>query len=239
MKKLKSFVQNAAMSLRLDWCSHEAAKYACERWHYSGTTPNQKLVKIGAWELDKFVGVVLYGSSANNNLGKPYGLTQVQTCELVRVALTTHKTPVSRIVAVSLKMLKRYSAKLRLVVSYADPEQSHHGGIYQAGNWIYAGLTEPADEYIVNGVRMHGRALRSTRSTHRFGRIPAANVMQWAAKVLDPNIRSIAGSSKHRYLYPLDKEMRKRIQPLAMPYPKRASEAGDDPQPAGTAAVQH
>ena len=30
----------------------------------------------------------------------------------------------------------------------------HVGAIYQAGNWIYAGMTEPADEYIVGGVRI-------------------------------------------------------------------------------------
>jgi hypothetical protein len=31
--------------LKLDWCSHEAAKYACENWHYSKCVPNQKTVK--------------------------------------------------------------------------------------------------------------------------------------------------------------------------------------------------
>lgn len=31
------------------------------------------------------------------------------------------------------------------------------------------------------------------------------------------------GSSKHRYLMPLDDEIRKRIAPLARPYPKRAA----------------
>jgi hypothetical protein len=30
---------------------------------------------------------------------------------------------------------------------------------------------------------------------------------------------------KHRYLYPLDKRMRRQLTPLAKPYPKRAPEA--------------
>ncbi len=46
--------------------------------------------------------------------------------------------------------------------------------------------------------------------------------MEWASKVLDPNIRRISGSSKHRYLMPLDPDMRAKILPLAKPYPKRA-----------------
>ena len=218
-------------SLRLDWCSHEAAKHACKRWHYSGDAPNQKLLKIGVWESGEFVGAILFGSSANNNLGKPYGLTGTEACELVRVALKAHETPVSRMGAIALRMLKKSNPGIRLVVSYADPEHDHVGGIYQAMNWVYAGMTTPADEYIVNGVRMHGRALRSTRSTHKRKNVPAQNIMEWAAAVLDPNVRRVAGSSKHRYLYPLDDDMRERINPLAKPYPKRASEAGHSPSP--------
>jgi hypothetical protein len=171
----------------------------------------------------------VYGSSANNNLGKPYGLTDTGVCELVRVALNHHQTPVSRIVGLSLRFLKRQSPKVRLVVSYADPEQGHHGGIYQAGNWLYAGLTDAADEYVVNGVRMHGRALRSTRSTHRRKSLPSKNIMEWARVVLDPNTHQVDGSRKHRYLMPLDDAMRAQIAPLARPYPKRAKHPSDAP----------
>ncbi len=42
--------------LHLDFCSHEAAKYAVMRWHYSRRMPKSKLVRIGVWEDEKFVG---------------------------------------------------------------------------------------------------------------------------------------------------------------------------------------
>lgn len=222
-------MHSARPDLRLDWCSYEAAQYAVEQWHYSRSVPNQKTAKVGVWEAGRFIGCVLYGSSANNNLGKPYGLSGTEACELVRVALSRHATAVSRIVSLSLRFLKRQSPKIRLVVSYADPEQGHHGGIYQAGNWVYAGLTDAADEYIVNGVRMHGRALRSTRSTHRRKALPAQNIMEWARLVLDPRICQVEGSRKHRYLMPLDDAMRAQIAPLARPYPKRAKHPSDAP----------
>lgn len=211
--------------LRLDWCGHEAAKYACEKWHYSGCVPNQKTVKVGVWEGGAFVGCVLFGDGANGGMFKPYGLRYEEGCELVRVALQRHANPVSRIVSIALRLLKSICQRLRLVISFADPEQGHTGCIYQAGGWVYAGMTGPADEYVVNRVRMHGRALRSTRSTHRLRNIPAANVFEWAKKVLDPNISRVPGSSKHRYLMPLDDDMRRRIAPLAKPYPKRAGSA--------------
>jgi hypothetical protein len=48
--------------LRIDWATHEAAKYACVNWHYSKRVPCQlvKVVKIGVWEKGKFVGVALF-----------------------------------------------------------------------------------------------------------------------------------------------------------------------------------
>lgn len=219
--------------LRLDWCSYKAAKYACEKWHYSGCVPHQKTVKVGVWENSKFVGCILYGNGANGGMFKPYGLTQTQGCELVRVALTAHMTTVSRVVAISFKLLLQRCPGILLIASFADPDQGHNGGIYQAGNWVYAGMTTSADEYIVNGRRMHGRALRSirfgTRNDHKLANIPAKNIEEWARKVLDPNVKKVQGSSKHRYLYPLTPEMRAKIEPLRKPYPKRASDKGNHP----------
>jgi hypothetical protein len=208
-------------NLRLDWCSHDAARYACEHWHYSGCVPNQKTVKVGVWERGQFIGCVLFGDGANQNVGKPYGLKATEVCELVRVALTGHQSTATRIVSVAMSFLRKRCPGIRLVISFADPEQGHVGGIYQAGNWLYAGKTTAADEYLVNGVRMHGRALRSTRSTHKAGAITARNVEDWARKALGASVKRVQGSAKHRYLMPMDAEMRERLMPLSKPYPKR------------------
>ncbi len=51
--------------------------------------------------------------------------------------------------------------------------------------------------------------------------------MEWARQVLDSGITQVPGSSKHKYLMPLDDAMRKRIEPLRKPYPKRAPVEGD------------
>lgn len=127
--------------------------------------------------------------------------------------------------AIALKMLKRAMSGLRLVVSFADPEHGHVGGIYQAGGWTYAGRSMASDEYIVNGKRWHGRALRHEK--------PAHLTTKQAAALLDPNFQTIKGASKYRYLYPLDDAMRAQIAPLAKPYPKRADvvQAVEQPGP--------
>lgn len=200
--------------LHIDWATHEAAKYACVNWHYSGCLPAGKLVKVGAWESGKFIGVVLFGRGANHNMVKGYGLTQDQGCELVRIALTKHVTPVSRISALAIKFLKTQSPDLRLIVSYADPEQNHHGGIYQAGNWLYRGLSAPALKVWYKGKWAHKKTVDDAGIDQRG-----------LAK------KKVAG--KHTYLMPLDAEMRERILPLAKPYPKRVKQATTDDQSAG------
>ncbi|MGV2431812.1 UNVERIFIED_CONTAM: protein Mom, partial [Pseudomonas aeruginosa] len=81
------------------------------------------------------------------NLLKPYGLTQIQGCELTRIALKNHKTPVSKILSIAIKFLKKQNPKLKLIVSFADPEQGHHGGVYQATNWIYSGQSGESYKY--------------------------------------------------------------------------------------------
>jgi len=193
------------VDLRLDWCSYEAANFAVEHWHYSRRMPKSKLAKIGVWEDGEFIGVVLFGVGATSDLVKAYGLEKEQGCELVRVALKQHKTSVSRINAIALKMIRREYKGLRLVVSFADPEQGHAGGIYQAGGWLFTGKSQASDEYIYKGKRWQGRSFRNN----------------YKGMEHHPDVQIVKGSSKYRYLFPLDDAMRKQIEPLRKPYPKR------------------
>ena len=84
---------------------------------------------------------MIFSRGASSNLMSPYGLGQDEGCELTRISLTKHEAEVSRIVRLSMLFLKKNSPSLRLIVSFADPQYGHHGGIYQAGNWIYSGDT--------------------------------------------------------------------------------------------------
>jgi len=215
----------AKADLRIDWATHEAAKYAVENWHYSRRMPKSKLAKVGVWEDNRFIGVVIFGvGGGNSTRGDAYGLKPAgDVAELVRVALRDHKTAVSRIIAIAIKMLRDANPCLRLIISFADTVQGHHGGIYQAGNWIYTGLTEGDREFHVKGEILHPRTihLRGWRQ-----------VEEWLRANVDPNARLVRTPGKHRYLMPLDAAMREQIAPLAKPYPKRAKQAMADVQSA-------
>lgn len=200
--------------LRIDWASHAAAKYACENWHYSKSVPVPPLVKVGVWEDGKYIGVVIFSRGANNNLLKPFSLAQTEGCELTRVALTSHKTPVSRILRLAVVFLCSHSPGLRLIVSFADPHQQHHGGIYQAANWIYTGKQPDSIEWLApDGKVWHGRMVKKKGWTMCHG----IKRKTWRPEDCTP----ITKPGKHRYLMPLDDEMRAKILPLAQPYPKR------------------
>lgn len=209
-------------ALKLDWCGHDAARYACEKWHYSGTMPVSKNARLGVWEDVRFVGCVVFALGASANLGSPYGLVGTECCELVRVALSAHTTAVSRILSIAVKLLRRQSPGLRLVVSFADTYHSRHGGIYQAANWVYAGRTSPgqmvrlAEGRLIDPRRYNGHGNRNAKWGHQRPRpLPLG-----AALIRTP--------AKHRYLMPLDAEIRARVLPLAKPYPKRATSIASD-----------
>ena len=156
--------------------------------------PVGKLVKIGVWEDGVYKGALIFGRGANKSLLEPYGLKQTEGCELVRIALNKHKYTVTRMVKIAIQMLKRQFPDMKLIVSFADTEQGHEGKIYKAGNWIYAGLTNGADEYIYNGKKWHGRAFRKMFGSH-----------------LKYDVKIIKGSRKHRYLMPLTKRLKQAM----------------------------
>lgn len=176
------------MNLRLDWCSHDVAKYACQNFHYARKMVTGATIKIGVWENGKFIGCVIYGKGANNNALKKYGLKSWEGCELMRVALKEHTTPVTKILRISRVLLFQKAPKLKIIVSYADPEQSHKGIIYQADNWVYEGLTDRVDYYIdKKGVELHWRKARYAQKR--------GEILQMFYK-----------PGKHKYIYPLDKK---------------------------------
>lgn len=203
--------------LKIDWATHQAAKYAVLNWHYSKCLPMGKLVKIGVWENKKFIGIVLFGRGATPNLGKPYKLAQTECVELVRIALNKHITPVSKIASLAMKFLKRSNPTVKLIVSFADQSQGHHGGIYQAGNWIYNGEGNEAKFYMINGKLTHPRSIGAKGLVQNLD----------GAKKLDRNAKVVIVPGKHRYLMPLDKKMRKQILLLSKPYPKCAASVND------------
>lgn len=205
--------------LKIDWASYDAALYACKKWHYSKCLPIGKLVKVGVWEDSKYIGCVVYSRGTAKDLGTKYGLDQTECVELTRVALTQHKTPVSRILAISFKFLQKSNEKIKLIVSFAARSENHHGGIYQATNWIYTGESAANSDAIYKGRRIPNRTIGVIKKKYNM------NEKELIAKGILSDIRRM---TKHRYLMPLDNNVKNRILSLSKPYPKRTKEQASE-----------
>jgi len=191
--------------LYIDYCSQKASEYSVYKWHYSKRMPKSKLVRFGVWEKGEFKGTVIYGLGANPKSGAFLQVDNFQCPELVRVALSTHKNPVSKIVGYTLRKLKKDYPKLKAVVSYADPEQDHKGKIYQAMNWYYLGTTSKAKVYIQNGKEIHSKTI-SDRI--RFGKLDKNHKLDY--KITE---------GKYKYVYLYDKKLLNLIRDKILTYP--------------------
>lgn len=205
--------------LRLAYVDYAAAKYAVEHWHYSRSMPDPKMVKIGVWEDQQYIGVVLFSRGVSStNLSKSLGITSTEICELSRVALRTHQASVTKIISVALLLLKRCNPALRIVVSYADENQGHLGVIYQAGNWLFTGQTAASPFYRdAQGKKIHSRSCSASGVSKQFGAMKRVLRRQCLTKVQQKR--------KWRYMMPLDKAMRTQLQAMGVvkPYPKRVT----------------
>ena len=202
-----------SIPFHIDWLNFHGALYACKNWHYTGTMPSGKTTKMGMWEQGKFKGCIIYSRGANPSIGKPFELEQTQICELTRVALREHQMPVSKLISLSIRYLKKLSPKLRLVVSYADTEQGHVGTVYQASNWAYVG---EVSSYKIR----HGKEVVHPRTMSARARQVNMNVQQYVQQS-KLEFERITGLTRHKYVWPMDDEMDQLVKDMTLPYPKK------------------
>ena len=197
---------------KIDYASHKSALYAVTNWHYTGCLPSGRRYIVGVWEDEQFIGVIIFAKGANPYLGRAYGLHMSEMIELTRVALAEHQNPVTMYVAAALRLLRSDNPGLRLAVSFADPVAGHHGGIYQAGGWIYCGKGADSRSVKANG------HVYLMKAAHRKG---WRGNIDWIRENVDPNAYLVDKPGKYRYLYPFDRQMRRLVEKMREPAPGR------------------
>jgi len=197
--------------MRIEKASGKAIRYACINYHYSKAVPQIRLGYSVFNDNDEWCGVILYSNGANPRIASEYDLVQGQVVELVRVALNGKQECTSKYLAASIVALKKDAPSVQLIVSYADRNQNHIGTIYQATNWIYVDERSNERGILLNGKLTHRRSI---------GKKYGNTSIEWIKENLDKDAAIVKGKTKIKYLYPLNKYQRKRIAPLAKPYPK-------------------
>lgn len=207
--------------MRLTKATYQAITYACKHYHYSKAVPAAPIGYNVYNDAEEWCGVILFGGGANRNIGMQYNLVLGQVLELTRVALNGKQEQTSKALALAIKQIKKDRPMCRLIVSYADCDQSHLGTIYQATNWVYTGLQDKGDTFfIIKGKKTHRKSVHSRMVVIDGKRRHCPENLDAVRKFIDPKAEIGRTLGKRKYLMPMDKAMRKQIEPLRKPYPK-------------------
>lgn len=141
--------------------------------------------------------------------------------ELSRLVRTpTFSVPLTVLIAES---VRRVSKNIDLLVSFADWTQGHHGGIYQAASWNYAGKRDRRmDGIIIGGQFVPGRSCNSIWGTQSPERLREKMPMA----TIEPHY----DEGKHLYWKATRKVGRKKAERLGLerlPYPKPTQQTID------------
>ena len=205
--------------MKLALASYQAVKYACLTFHYAKAVPLSLCAFSVFNNAGEWCGCIVYSSGSNQHLGKKFGIAQGEVCELVRMALNGKQESTSKALAISLKLVKKFNPLLKLIVSYADCDQEHTGTIYQATNWIYENKVQ------LNGgtpkIKVHGKVTHARTIGNRGWRCN----LDWIRSNVDPTAEFVYTTGKHKYLFPLTKELKAKCLALAKPYPQKSLNA--------------
>lgn len=144
--------------------------------------------------------------------------------ELSRLVRTEEsQLPLSRLIAMACHHIKALRT-IDLLVSFADAQQGHHGGIYQACSWHYHGQRQRSmDGLTINGRFVPGRTCNATLGT----RSPALVLEQHPQWKVEPHY----DIGKHLYwkaLWKTGEAKAQRLHLLKRAYPKPAMHATEE-----------
>jgi hypothetical protein len=207
--------------IELKIASRKQVEYACRNFHYAKSVPIFSIA-FSVFQNNDWCGCVVYGFGANNNMAKEFGLPFGKVFEFQRMALNGKQSCTSKILALSIKLIKKNCKNVELLVSYADSEQGHTGIIYQATNWLCTGISGWNKKYYIDGIELHAKSIYSKYKCNGVQELKSKGV----------NIVVVNALPKHKYIYPLNDRIKQQVLPLAKEYPKPAVKAFTDDAPA-------
>ena len=209
------------------------AKDMIEKNHYSGRLSSCRYPLGVFYKTDnphqffdeteeKLIGVACYGFPVGRRVVG--SIFKEEIIELTRLFIHDGygKNIESHVISASFKWMKQYAKDIKVLISYADPEQSHDGAIYQATNWIYQGCGDfqlaPTFSLRINEEDdwMHSRSVYS-----KYGSAAPKNLI----KAIGRDFWLKKEASKHRYIYFLgnkreNRNFHKMMKHPVMDYPK-------------------
>lgn len=151
-------IPTSALQFHVSLTDYKIAKSFIERWHYSACVPKGKNIFYALHRDAELYAIILYGIGVNPYQARFLKVDRV--LEIKRMCRSEPRLdgfPLSRLIAISLKMLRK-THDPQCVVAFADPEQGHEGTVYKAAGFTRHGETN-AEWHVVDagGVKRHRR----------------------------------------------------------------------------------
>ncbi len=172
--------------LLLGGCDREQAIEIIKKNHYSHSVPSGKSLYF---KFNKCF--VVYSIPANKNIGRFLLGYDGLVWELTRLwAPDFHeKNLMTQAISKSVSQVKSIVLSMEAIVSYADPNVGHLGGVYRAASWIYTGQSEESRYYIdPKGQTVARRKFHSGRNLLKKSDIEAMG------------FKEMSRPGKHRYV---------------------------------------
>lgn len=171
---------------------------------------------------ETLIGCLVYGHPVSNatvtSVFKTIPLELDSILELTRLVILDGygKNIESFFIGQSFKWLRDNDKKVKVLISYADPEQGHTGLIYRATNWLYQGcgagklMPDFSIRTLEGGDWMHSRTVGSVYGSRNLESLASTIGHTFWRKEEFP---------KHRYIYFLGspKERKKYINDVKVP----------------------
>ena len=210
------------------------ARDIIEKNHYSGKLSSCRYPlgifyqtdndhKFFAEAEEKLIGVACYGFPVGRRvLGSIFSeeiLENRNILELTRLFIHDGygKNIESLALGLTFKWMKENAKDIKVLISYADPEQSHDGAIYQATNWIYQGEgLNLMPNYSISLTKEPYKWIHSRTVFSKFG---SHNIVKLKKAVGDTFWR-MREPEKHRYVYFIGSKKENKLFINTLKHPK-------------------
>jgi hypothetical protein len=173
-----------------------AAAETIKAFHYSHSVPSGKSHYVGYGD-----AIVVWSLPANNNLVKFILGGPGKVWELSRLWAPDGHEPnlLTRAISAAVGCIQRLERPDALV-SYADPNAGHGGGIYRAASWLYHGTSEECRVYVgADGRHVPRRAFHSGKNFTKKAGILALGYTEKKLPGKERFVKPLSRAAKRRF----------------------------------------
>lgn len=200
---------------------HYTQKFSSTRYALGIFYTEESEHEFFAGDNERLIGCMTYGHPVSNRAVDsistlPLELDEV--LELTRLVILDGygKNIESYAIGQSFEWLRTNAPEVKVLISYADPEQTHTGGIYRATNWLYqgCGYSKLMPDFSLK-LEEDGEWIHSRTVGARYGNKRVENL----AKAIGHTFWRKEETAKHRYIYFLcnKKEKKQLMKNLKIP----------------------